>query len=596
MESDPALSSLADIPQLSELCRLLGNDAVANLRDALTRAPAASNTYLRIEGSLCGSPHASISHHETANSRVLLGYINLTGPTNQGAQQQSLPVGDTTSSSNPCQGHPLTPESSSHTDSDEDDARKRRKVVGGLRLHSAVSGNDHARLPNQCTPKISSRQLHNDTRFPQRKPPQEPVIPTLEPTSADKLISGIWRQIFSGIQLTLAKSAFSTINVHGVVDRETFRTINTICLKYSTLSQSARTLEMIVQAYWVECYEARITAIKLERPSKSITEVRMDAVKEACSTLQWKEKELRNKLSIWRGYREIKDAGGWASLAFASSGVYRFCKYRTGFDEAFISRLRQLKSSFEVAADTLHPEWRQLLLVIGQGSPPVYVGHPNEWVITNGEMAMPLAATYPHIPGDFVYQFIEECVLDRDTFGAHDPRLVPDIDPSKCLECSQYQSDHVQTNRCMCFPSLYGNPKSPPPLQIFQTTTGKNNGVITRCALERGTAIGEFIGYITNGVRGVDVMVGGSPQRLYQIYQGQMGNFTRFINHSCRPNCQFQRFHWLGMERIIIVSRGVPADTELTVDYSNHYWEELDKECLCGEACCRYSRSRLTSG
>ncbi|KAK2800028.1 hypothetical protein FQN50_008267 [Emmonsiellopsis sp. PD_5] len=443
MESDSPLSSLADIPQLSELCRLLGNDAVANLSDALDRAPAASNAYLRIEGSLCSSPHASRSQHETASSRVLLGYINLTGPTNQ-----SLPVGATSSSPHPCRDHPLTPESSSHTDSDEDDARKRRKIVGGLRLHSAVSGDDHAPPPNQCTPKISSRQVHNDTRFPQRKPPQEPVIPILEPTSGDKLISGIWRQIFSGTQLTLSKSAqVSTINVHGVVDRETFRTINTICLKYSTFSQSARTLEMIVQAYWVECYEARIAAIKLERPSKSITEVRMDAVKEACSTLQWKEKELRNKLSIWRGYREIKDAGGWASLAFASSGVYRFCKYRTGFDESFISRLRQLKSSFEVAADTLHPEWCQLLQVIGQGSPPVYVGHPNEWVITNGEMAMPLAATYPHIPGDFVYQFVEECVLDQDTFGAHDPRLVPDIDPSKCPECGQYQSDNVQTNR-----------------------------------------------------------------------------------------------------------------------------------------------------
>lgn len=135
-----------------------------------------------------------------------------------------------------------------------------------------------------------------------------------------------------------------------------------------------------------------------------------------------------------------------------------------------------------MAADTLHPEWRQLLKVIGQQSPPCYTGHPNEWVVTaKGTAALPLSATYPHIPGDFIYQFTEECVWDRDIFGAEDPRRVPDMDPHTCQECRQYQSDNVQINRCMCFPSLYGSPRSPPPLQIFQTTNGRNNGVVTRC-------------------------------------------------------------------------------------------------------------------
>lgn len=53
---------------------------------------------------------------------------------------------------------------------------------------------------------------------------------------------------------------------------------------------------MVVQAYWVECYEARITALTIERPGKTITEIRMEALKEACVTFRWKEKELRNKV------------------------------------------------------------------------------------------------------------------------------------------------------------------------------------------------------------------------------------------------------------------------------------------------------------
>lgn len=109
---------------------------------------------------------------------------------------------------------------------------------------------------------------------------------------------------------------------------------------------------------------------------------------------------------------------------------------------------------------------------------------------------------------------------------------------------------------------------------------------------DRGAAIGEFVGLITNGISGVDVMVGGTKGRTYQIYQGEMGNFTRFINHSCRPNSQFQRFYWRGQERIIVVSRGIVAGREITVDYSDHYWKQLNKVCLCGELCCRFRSNR----
>ncbi len=70
------------------------------------------------------------------------------------------------------------------------------------------------------------------------------------------------------------------------------------------------------------------------------------------------------------------------------------------------------------------------------------------------------------------------------------------------------------------------------------------------------------------------------------------GNYTRFINHSCAPNSQFEKFCWLGTERIILVSRGIEAGAEITVDYSHEYWDGLDKECLCGEPCCRYLKKQ----
>lgn len=61
--------------------------------------------------------------------------------------------------------------------------------------------------------------------------------------------------------------------------------------------------------------------------------------------------------AVWRGYREIKDAGGWVTLAFAGAGLYRYCKYRMGFDQRSVLHLRRLRKRFELAANTLHPEW-----------------------------------------------------------------------------------------------------------------------------------------------------------------------------------------------------------------------------------------------
>ena len=41
--------------------------------------------------------------------------------------------------------------------------------------------------------------------------------------------------------------------------------------------------------------------------------------------------------------------------------------------------------------------------------------------------------------------------------------------------------------------------------------------------IERGIAVGEFIGSITKGLTATDVMLGGSGDRQYQIHQGEIG-------------------------------------------------------------------------
>lgn len=95
----------------------------------------------------------------------------------------------------------------------------KHKTVSGLRpsKSSAIavvtddSGSDSdartgARLrPSKVRIEPSFRQLHSDTRFPQRKrPAKSTTAPTLQPSTIDKLISGIWRQVHSPVNLSVS--------------------------------------------------------------------------------------------------------------------------------------------------------------------------------------------------------------------------------------------------------------------------------------------------------------------------------------------------------------------------------------------------------
>ncbi|KAL9017996.1 MAG: hypothetical protein Q9185_004665 [Variospora sp. 1 TL-2023] len=429
---------------------------------------------------------------------------------------------------------------------------KRRKIVGGLRLTKAAASQPEP--PRAASPQ-GARRLHPDVKgIPQRKRNQDAGIPALRPSSWDKLVQGIWEQIHGPFEFIY--EPFDTMNT--AID--TFRDVSSLCLRVIKASRFCRSLEAIVQAHWVECFDARVEAVLQREAATSRTQAR----------------------------KLILDAGGWVTLAFAGAGLYRFCKYRIGFDQRSMSQLRRLRKRFEVAAGTLHPEWHKLLSVIGVSPDYDYHGHPHDWVVQDDGDPIPLAATYQHQPGPFIYGQITESIIDQDAWGGTDPRRISQRSPYTCAVCGCIQSDDPSTNQCTCFPDLYGDKTRPRAVQVFRTKDGRNNGVVACCPFERGAAVGEFIGLITSGLSGIDVMEGRVGDRSYQIWQGREGNFTRFINHSCAPNCQFQKFAWLGVERVILVSRGIEAEREITVDYGDKYWEKLEKRCMCGSSCCRF--------
>ena len=491
----------------------------------------------------------------------------------------------------------------------------------------------------------SHRQIKIDDRnFPKRIKAQS-AVPVPQESSFGRFIVSIWEQIHGGLDLEprslveqwkltaivantsmsstgpLSHDALfypptqvpltppsSTVNCCSSPPEDgnsAFRRSSEFCRRVTQASRTCRSVEVIVQARWIEHFDAYVEFLRIMHPDISPTKCRKAALIKACTDFGWSEKELRNKMAIWRGYKEIKEAGGWAALVFSGMGIYRLCKYRIGFNTDCLRQLMAFRPRFEVAADTLHPHWRQLLAIVGERQCQAqFTGHPHDWVVyQDGSEPAHLSSTYVDREPYFHFDHLDESVIDTNAWSADDPRWIPPAFPTsgpsggsgpvvaidRCTICGMEQSDDLKVNNCYCFPSLFGGPRSRPPIQVFHTTNGKRNGVQALVPFARGAAIGEFVGLVTKGIEGSDVMVSSAGGQDYQIWQGRQGNFTRFINHSCKANAQFQPFVWLGTQRIILVSKGIEAGTEITVDYSQSYWRGLDKTCLCGESCCRYN-------
>ncbi|KAH7382341.1 SET domain-containing protein [Pyrenochaeta sp. MPI-SDFR-AT-0127] len=514
---------------------------------------------------------------------------------------------------------PLThgiPEPSEGRESSVDklSSNSRRKGTGGLRMSQ-----------NQTIQEDLSehqRQMQVDARsFPKRKKVASDKF-VFQPSTLDKLIIGIWEQVHGSINLDpkiifeqfqasptdttnvvrhteAGPVAIDVLSTAAIATCNSFSQMNVFCRKVTQASRVCRSIEMIVQARWTELFEDQVQLRASTMLELSATKHRKAVFMEACQDFGWSEKELRNKMAVWRGYKEVKDGAGWAALVFSGMGIYRFCKYRVGFDNDAMRRLRNIRKRLEVAADTLHPHWRKLLAVVGESPTPQYPGHPHEWVVfEDGSDPVPLRQTYELQDPYFAFEHIEESVIDESVWGCEDPRWTPQPNSVTktsgiymCTLCGKQQSDDTKVNSCFCFPSLFGCVKrKPSPVQVYRTPDGKNNGLLALTSFERGGAIGELVGLVTKGVRHLDVMDSSTPLASYQIWQGRIGNYTRFANHSCKANAQASTFVWLDTQRVILVSKGVEAGSEITVDYGDKYWAGLDKACLCGETCCRYRR------
>eukprot|EP00958_Prasinococcus_capsulatus_P005752 scaffold551_cov395-Prasinococcus_capsulatus_cf.AAC.10 len=151
--------------------------------------------------------------------------------------------------------------------------------------------------------------------------------------------------------------------------------------------------------------------------------------------------------------------------------------------------------------------------------------------------------------------------------------------------------------------------REPPRTRIFPTTDGRGWGVKAHEPIKAGTFITEYIGEIIDdaeserrlwvarkdGIKNF-YMMELSPNMV--IDAGRKGNISRFLNSSCDPNCETQKWREAatGETRVGIFSlRDIDVGEELTYDYNfQHFGDQASTSfrCFCGAAKCRGALDR----
>jgi SET domain-containing protein len=107
-------------------------------------------------------------------------------------------------------------------------------------------------------------------------------------------------------------------------------------------------------------------------------------------------------------------------------------------------------------------------------------------------------------------------------------------------------------------------------------------GLFTKVPMKKGDCVIEYIGEVISAAeanqRGGRYLFETSKNR--HIDGTTRKNTARYINHSCRPNCEID----IKRGRVFVYARrAIEPGEELCYDYGKEYWNEYikPKGCLC---------------
>ncbi|XP_056867738.1 histone-lysine N-methyltransferase NSD2 [Takifugu flavidus] len=129
-------------------------------------------------------------------------------------------------------------------------------------------------------------------------------------------------------------------------------------------------------------------------------------------------------------------------------------------------------------------------------------------------------------------------------------------------------------------------------------TPGKGWGLITLRDIKKGEFVNEYIGELIDEEECRARIKYAQENNVTNFYMltidkdriidaGPKGNYSRFMNHSCQPNCETQKWTVNGDTRVgLFAICDVPAGTELTFNYNLDCLGNEKTACCCGAPNC----------
>ena len=148
---------------------------------------------------------------------------------------------------------------------------------------------------------------------------------------------------------------------------------------------------------------------------------------------------------------------------------------------------------------------------------------------------------------------------------------------------------HVDFSAKICYDGwsfmTYKTPR-PRTFDVYVKRSATGLGLFANEAIPRRRFIIEYWGKVIPDEKAQDI--GG--KYLFEVGNGKTivgttrKNIARYINHSCRPNCEVE----IKAGRVYIYSRrNIKAGEELTYDYGKEYWDYFIKPHGCRCAKCK---------
>ncbi|KAJ4994119.1 SET domain-containing protein [Stagonosporopsis vannaccii] len=214
-------------------------------------------------------------------------------------------------------------------------------------------------------------------------------------------------------------------------------------------------------------------------------------------------------------------------------------------------------------------------------------------------------------PGDYLKAVMYSRVRSRNaTKGASKRKAGPRVRRRKLAEfCKTCESCKVSVRwvdeLCACTAAPWDanntNEWADENIELRWAGDDKGIGTYARRAIKKGTVLGEYVGELTPDVDSDSTYLFNVNNDLdvpvALIDSLRMGNWVRYINHSCDSSTDFERAR-IGEEIRFIVkaTKRIRVGEEVTVNYGDGFWKTLNGKgvwCSCGAESCRFSEAAI---